>query len=161
MVRKVLATKDDKCVIFSHFLNFLEILKFVLAREQVCFLSYDGSMTQRARANAVAEFNSNPGIRLLLISIKCGGVGLNLTAANHVFLMEPWWNPAFEHQAIDRVYRIGQQKTVQVAKFISVNTVEERIKNIQDNKLDIASYTLSASVGDKTTHLNNLQKMFV
>src|SRR5690606_7154569 len=96
----------------------------------------DGATTDRA--SVVERFRSDDGVRLFLISIKAGGVGLNLTEADYVFVLDPWWNPAVEQQAIDRAHRIGQRRNVFIYKFISKDTVEEKILALQERKTRIA-----------------------
>jgi SNF2 family DNA or RNA helicase len=85
----------------------------------------------------------------MLVSLKAGGTGLNLTAADHVFLLDPWWNPAVEDQAADRAHRIGQQRSVMVYRMVAKDTVEERIFGLQSRKRDLAAMALSA--GDRST----------
>jgi len=93
----------------------------------------------RDRPAEVARFQDTPELQIFLISLKAGGVGLNLTAADYVFLLDPWWNPAVEAQAIDRAHRIGQQRPVFVYKFISQGTVEEKILALQERKKQLVS----------------------
>jgi SNF2 family DNA or RNA helicase len=152
---------SEKCVIFSHFLGFLELVANSLRKDGIEFVQFDGSLNNKQRSDVLKQFDTDPKISFLLASIKCGGVGLNLIAANHVFLMEPWWNPAFEHQAIDRIYRIGQKKDVFVWRFICEETIEEKIKNIQDEKLELARTTLCQSREQiKNQNLKNIEKLF-
>lgn len=98
------------------------------------FLYLDGSTPSAERTKLVNEFQKDKDIPLFLISLKAGGVGLNLTSADYVFLLDPWWNPAVEKQAMDRTHRIGQTKPVFVYKFISKNTIEEKIIKLQEKK---------------------------
>ena len=93
---------------------------------------------QKNRGEVVKEFQNNENIRLFLISIKAGGVGLNLTEADYVFILDPWWNPAVEQQAIDRTHRIGQTKNVFIYKFITKDSVEEKILALQNRKKSVA-----------------------
>lgn len=153
----ILENSEDKVVVFSHFIGFIELLKFDLHRNGIGFLVFEGSLNNKRRDEVLKSFSNKSGPRVLIVSIKCGGVGLNLVTANHVFIMEPWWNPAFEHQAIDRVYRIGQDKDVTVTRFVCVNTVEERIKNIQEEKMELAKNMLTQSV--EQTRIQNMQNM--
>ena len=103
----------------------------------------DGST--RDRGKIVDDFQSPDGPKVLLISLKAGGTGLNLTAADHVFLMDPWWNPAVEEQAADRAHRIGQENPVFVHRLIAKNTVEEKIIALQADKRKLADLTLAAT----------------
>ena len=148
-------------MIFSHFIGFIELLKFDMHRNNIGFLVYEGSLNNKRRDEVLKTFRQPEGPRVLIVSIKCGGVGLNLIAANHVFLMEPWWNPAFEHQAIDRVYRIGQEKEVFVTRFVCVDTIEERIKNIQEEKMELARNMLTQTAEQtKNQNMQNMKKLF-
>ncbi len=129
-------TKGNKVLIFSQFVKHLELFKKHLQREQIPFSYLDGSTMNRQ--DVVTEFKTNEEIQVFLISIKAGGVGLNLTEADYVFILDPWWNPAVEQQAIDRTHRIGQKNTVFIYKFITKNSVEEKILALQERKRRIA-----------------------
>ncbi|MEL6191260.1 MAG: DEAD/DEAH box helicase [Bacteroidota bacterium] len=124
--------KDSKVLIFSQFVKMLQILKKDLDNEGVKYAYLDGST--RDRKQQVEQFQSDESIRVFLISLKAGGVGLNLTAADYVFLLDPWWNPAVEKQAIDRSHRIGQKNTVFYYKFITKDSIEEKILKLQQKK---------------------------
>lgn len=126
-----------KVLIFSQFVKHLEIFKQHMEREQISYAYLDGAT--RNRGEIVADFQQNEQVRVFLISIKAGGVGLNLTQADYVFILDPWWNPAIEQQAIDRTHRIGQDKKVFIYKFISKDTVEEKILALQRRKKSLAS----------------------
>jgi len=89
------------------------------------------------------EFKSNPNIHVFLISLKAGGVGLNLVVANHAFLVDPWWNPAVEEQAVERIHRIGQKKPVEVVRFICKETIEERIIELHEQKKELFNSTVT------------------
>ena len=123
-----------KSVVFSQFTSFLSLIEPALARANMRFLRLDGSMAQKARAAVLEEFKQSNKFTVLLISLKAGGVGLNLTSAKRVFMMDPWWSFAIEAQAIDRVHRMGQEDEVKVYRFIVKNSVEERMLKIQDRK---------------------------
>ncbi|KAJ7979907.1 DNA/RNA helicase protein [Quillaja saponaria] len=124
----------EKSIIFSQWTSFLDLLEIALNREGIEFLRFDGKLVQKRRERVLKEFNETKEKRVLLMSLKAGGVGLNLTAASNVFLMDPWWNPAVEEQAIMRIHRIGQKRTVSVRRFIVKNTVEERMQQVQARK---------------------------
>ncbi|KAM7218382.1 DNA repair protein rad5 [Rhypophila decipiens] len=128
-----------KSVVFSQFTSFLSLLEPALAMANMRFLRLDGSMAQKARAAVLEEFKESKKFTVLLISLKAGGVGLNLTSAKRVFMMDPWWSFAVEAQAIDRVHRMGQEDEVKVYRFIVKNSVEERMLKIQDRKKFIAT----------------------
>jgi DNA repair protein RAD5 len=123
-----------KSVIFSQFTSFLSLIEPALERAKIRFVRLDGSLSQKARTAVLSEFSSYPGFMVLLISLKAGGVGLNLTSAKRVFMMDPWWSFAVEAQAIDRVHRMGQEDEVRVYRFIVKQSVEERMLRIQDRK---------------------------
>jgi SNF2 family DNA or RNA helicase len=126
-----------KVLIFSQFVKHLAIFKNYFERESIPFAYLDGST--KNRGEIVADFQSNTNLKVFLISIKAGGVGLNLTQADYVFILDPWWNPAVEQQAIDRTHRIGQEKKVFIYKFIAKDTVEEKILALQNRKKRLAS----------------------
>jgi SNF2 family DNA or RNA helicase len=126
-----------KVLIFSQFVKHLGIFKNYFERESIPFAYLDGST--KNRGEIVADFQANTNLKVFLISIKAGGVGLNLTQADYVFILDPWWNPAVEQQAIDRTHRIGQEKKVFIYKFIAKDTVEEKILALQNRKKRLAS----------------------
>jgi SNF2 family DNA or RNA helicase len=128
---------EHKILIFSSFVRQLMIIKEWLTNERLNFCYLDGSTTNRQKI--IDDFEKKTDIKLFLLSLKAGGTGLNLTAADYVFILDPWWNPASENQAIDRAHRIGQQKNVFVYKFITRKTVEEKILFLQEKKLKIAN----------------------
>lgn len=129
-----------KCTVFSQFTSFLDLIGPVLTREHIPFVRFDGSMSQVARKHVIEKFRKHEGGMVLLLSLKAGGVGLNLTEAKTVFMMDPWWSFAVEAQAIDRVHRMGQTQPVTVHRFVVENSVEERMINkIQARKKFIAS----------------------
>ncbi len=125
-----------KVLIFSQFVKQLNIYRDHFDNENIPYVYLDGS-TQN-RGDVVKQFQEDPKTRVFLISIKAGGVGLNLTEADYVFILDPWWNPAVEQQAIDRTHRIGQTKNVFIYKFITKDSVEEKILALQQRKLSVA-----------------------
>ncbi|MBD3629204.1 SNF2-related protein [Cyclobacterium sp.] len=138
---KSTVSEGHKVLIFSQFVRHLGIVKSFLQEEQIPFAYLDGATKDRqAQVNA---FQEDPSIQVFLISLKAGGVGLNLTKAEYVFLLDPWWNPAVETQAIDRAHRIGQQNKVIIYKFITRNTVEEKIMALQERKMALAGELIS------------------
>lgn len=130
--------EGHKVLIFSQFVKQLDIYKTHFDAKQWKYCYLDGSMTNEQRQAAVTNFQSGD-INYFLISLKAGGVGLNLTEADYVFIIDPWWNPAVEQQAIDRSHRIGQTKTVFTYKFITKDTVEEKILALQQRKKELAN----------------------
>lgn len=126
---------STKSVVFSQFTSFLDLISPALSRASIPFLRFDGAMTQKARAAVLAEFDASKdrGV-VLLLSLRAGGVGLNLTSAKRVFMMDPWWSFAVEAQAIDRVHRMGQEDEVKVVRFVVAGSIEGRMLRIQDRK---------------------------
>lgn len=125
-------SEDHKILVFSQFVKHLTILRNRLDAEGIKYAYLDGSTKDRKAI--VDDFQTNTDTHVFLISLKAGGVGLNLTAADYVFILDPWWNPAAEAQAVDRAHRIGQVNTVFTYKFITQNTVEEKILALQEKK---------------------------
>jgi DNA repair protein RAD5 len=126
--------KGTKTVVFSQFTSFLDLIEPALARDHIPFLRFDGSISQKARAQILTEFTTSPKPYVLLLSLRAGGVGLNLTCANKVFMMDPWWSFAVEAQAIDRVHRMGQEREVKVVRFCVEGSIEEKMLRIQERK---------------------------
>ncbi|KAK7393670.1 hypothetical protein VNO78_22233 [Psophocarpus tetragonolobus] len=133
----------EKSIVFSQWTSFFDMLECPLRRRGIGFLRYDGKLTQKQREKVLDEFNVTREKRVLLMSLKAGGVGLNLTAASNVFIMDPWWNPAVEEQAIMRIHRIGQNRRVVVRRFIVKDTVEDRLQQVQARKQRMISGTLT------------------
>lgn len=136
MLESIVA-EQHKVLIFSQFVKHLQLFREEFDRQEIPYAYLDGST--KNRADAVTTFKQQESIQIFLISIKAGGVGLNLTEADYVFILDPWWNPAVEQQAIDRSHRIGQTKNVFIYKFISKGTVEEKILALQTQKKALSS----------------------
>jgi superfamily II DNA or RNA helicase len=134
--------EGHKALVFSQFTSFLAIVRNRLDREKVVYEYLDGRTRQRQEC--VERFQNDPHCPLFLISLKAGGHGLNLTAADYVFILDPWWNPAVEAQAIDRAHRIGQDRHVFAYRLIARDTVEEKIIELQRTKRDLAEAIISA-----------------
>ncbi|HEU0177440.1 MAG TPA: SNF2-related protein, partial [Blastocatellia bacterium] len=134
--------EDHKVLVFSQFTSFLSILRGRLDKEKVEYEYLDGST--RNRQARVERFQNDPDCKLFLISLKAGGLGLNLTAAEYVYLLDPWWNPAVESQAIDRAHRIGQSRQVFAYRIIARDTVEEKVLALQNSKRDLADAIINA-----------------
>ncbi|NQZ84106.1 MAG: DEAD/DEAH box helicase family protein [Nanoarchaeales archaeon] len=122
----------EKVLVFSQFTKMLDIFEDDLKEKGITFVRLDGST--KNRQDVVNSFNEDDNIKVFLISLKAGGVGLNLTAASSVFLYDPWWNPMAERQAVDRAHRMGQTKKVNIYKFITKNSIEEKILKLQERK---------------------------
>lgn len=136
MLESILA-EGHKVLVFSQFVKQLQLFKAHFDKHKIAYAYLDGST--KDRQEAVSTFKDNKDTAVFLISIKAGGVGLNLTEADYVFILDPWWNPAVEQQAIDRSHRIGQTKNVFIYKFISKDTVEEKILALQGRKKALSS----------------------
>ncbi len=138
-------SENHKILIFSSFVKHLDLFRHKIEGLGIPYAYLDGSTVRRAEE--VQRFQENEEIRIFLISIKAGGVGLNLTSADYVFILDPWWNPAVEAQAVDRAHRIGQDKSVFIYKFITKNTVEEKILQLQSKKKALASELITTEEG--------------
>ena len=135
-----LTAAGHKALVFSQWTQFLNRIEPHLQSNDISYVRLDGST--KNRGEIVDKFQSEEGPSIFLASLKAGGTGLNLTAADHVFLMDPWWNPAVEEQAADRAHRIGQEKPVNVYRIVSEKTVEEKVLKLQDRKRQIADAAL-------------------
>ena len=133
-----------KALVFSQFVGHLQIIKAYLEKQNIVYQYLDGSTPIKKRKAAIDAFQSGMG-EVFLISLKAGGVGLNLTAADYVIHMDPWWNPAVEDQASDRAHRIGQQRPVTIYRLVARNTIEEKIVELHSQKRDLADNLLEGS----------------
>jgi hypothetical protein len=140
-------TGDHKLLVFSQFTEMLGLIENDLKANSIEYCYLDGSTPTPKRQQQVEEFQTNPNIKVFLISLKAGGVGLNLTAADYVYLVDPWWNPAAEQQAIDRTHRIGQTKKIFAYKMICKDTIEEKILNLQEKKKNLSGDLVSEDAG--------------
>ena len=134
-----------RALVFSQWTSLLDLIEPHLEAAKITFIRLDGTTVDRA--GVVATFQADGGPPVMLLSLKAGGTGLNLTAADHVFLVDPWWNPAVEDQAADRTHRIGQDKPVMVYRMVARDTVEERILELQDRKRALADAALADAGG--------------
>lgn len=143
LLKLLMQSKDEnpaaKCVVFSQFRKMLLLLEEPLKASGFKVLRLDGTMTAKRRANVIEQFSDTgpDAPTVLLASLKASGTGINLTAASTVYLLEPWWNPAVEEQAMDRVHRIGQKENVKVVRMIAKNTIEERVLDLQEKKRNL------------------------
>lgn len=138
---------NHKALIFSQFLGMLALIKKKLIKDNIPFEYFDGSTSATDREKAIQNFQNNDECRVFLISLKAGGVGLNLTAADYVYIVDPWWNPAVEQQAIDRTHRIGQTKNIFAYRMICVDTIEDKILKLQEKKKQLASDLIADDAG--------------
>jgi SNF2 family DNA or RNA helicase len=134
-----LAAPPEKVIIFSQWTGMLNLLEPALRDEGFAFRRLDGTMSLAAREKALHEFETRHDVRVMLMSLKAAGLGVNLVCANHVLLLDVWWNPTVEEQAIDRSHRIGQTRQVHVARFTVRDTVEDRIIALQEHKRALAA----------------------
>jgi SNF2 family DNA or RNA helicase len=141
-----------KALIFSQFTSLLRIVRDRLESSGTVYEYLDGAT--RDRQARVERFQNDPACGLFLTSLKAGGLGLNLTAAEYVFLLDPWWNPAVEAQAVDRAHRIGQMRQVFAYRLIARDTVEEKVLELQKTKKDLAA----AIIGADNSLIKNLRR---
>ena len=134
---------DHKALIFSQFLGMLALIRAKLDELGVKYEYFDGSTSAPDREKAIQSFQNDDEVRVFLISLKAGGVGLNLTAADYVYIVDPWWNPAVEQQAIDRTHRIGQTKNIFAYRMICKDTIEDKILQLQEKKRALAKDIIS------------------
>jgi SNF2 family DNA or RNA helicase len=157
---KELIEEGHKALVFSQFTSMLSLVRRPLDEAGVRYEYLDGKT--RDRQARVENFQNDPDCGLFLISLKAGGLGLNLTAADYVFLLDPWWNPAVEAQAIDRAHRVGQTKQVFAYRLICHDTVEEKIAELQVQKKELADSILQAEAGNplKDMSVDDLELLF-
>jgi SNF2 family DNA or RNA helicase len=145
---------EHKALVFSQFLGMLSLIKANLQENNISFDYFDGSTPPHERERAIQNFQTNDDCRVFLISLKAGGVGLNLTAADYVYIVDPWWNPAVEQQAIDRTHRIGQTKNIFAYRMICKDTIEDKILQLQERKRILAKELIA----DDNTFVKSLSK---
>ena len=138
---------NHKALVFSQFLGMLALIKEKLNELGIAYEYFDGSTSADGRQRAITHFQEDDNCRVFLISLKAGGVGLNLTAADYVYIVDPWWNPAVEQQAIDRTHRIGQTKNIFAYRMICKDTVEDKIIKLQEKKKALAADLITDDSG--------------
>ena len=151
----------EKTIIFSQFTSLLDLLEIPIMDRDWAFRRYDGSMSSTHRNDAVIDFISKPNVRIMLVSLKAGNAGLNLTAASQVIILDPFWNPYIEEQAIDRAHRIGQRRTVQVHRILVKETVEDRILALQDKKRALIEGALDEGASARVGRLGERELAFL
>ncbi|GLI60468.1 hypothetical protein VaNZ11_002626 [Volvox africanus] len=135
--------RPDKVIVFSQWTSMLDLLEIPIKKAKIQFRRLDGTMTVASRERAIQDFEFRPEVMVLLVSLKAAALGVNLTVANHVVLMDLWWNPTTEEQAIDRAHRIGQTRTVNVTRITIAGSVEDRILELQQSKRELVAAALS------------------
>lgn len=160
LTRQLRQSGDNHILVFSQFTSFLEKAKSALDLAGIEYLYLDGETPLKTRERLVERFQ-NGECGIFLISLKAGGLGLNLTKANSVIHLDPWWNPAIEQQATDRAYRIGQEREVNVYHLISENTLEEKILNMHKDKRSLANVFLQTRNAIQSIGLEDLVKLFI
>uniref|UniRef100_A0A6N2LJT6 RING-type domain-containing protein n=1 Tax=Salix viminalis TaxID=40686 RepID=A0A6N2LJT6_SALVM len=154
-----LRSSGSKSILFSQWTAFLDLLQIPLSRSNISFVRLDGTLNQQQRERVIKQFSEDDSILVLLMSLKAGGVGINLTAASNAFVMDPWWNPAVEEQAVMRIHRIGQTKRVMIRRFIVKGTVEERMEAVKARKQLMISGALTDQEV-RTARIEELKMLF-
>jgi SNF2 family DNA or RNA helicase len=150
-----LRENKHRALVFSQFVSHLSIVRQALDKQGIDYRYLDGSTPIAERERNVKRFQNGEG-ELFLISLKAGGLGLNLTAADFVIHLDPWWNPAVEDQASDRAHRIGQTRPVTIYRLVAENTIEEKIIQLHNTKRDLADSLLEGSDQSARLSLNEL-----
>uniref|UniRef100_A0A8B9UYC4 Transcription termination factor 2 n=1 Tax=Anas zonorhyncha TaxID=75864 RepID=A0A8B9UYC4_9AVES len=154
-------SESQKSVVVSQWTSMLKVVAVHLQHLGLKYAILDGSVNPKQRMDVVEEFNNNPkGPQVMLVSLLAGGVGLNLTGGNHLFLLDMHWNPALEDQACDRIYRVGQKKDVVIHRFVCEGTVEEKIVQLQTRKKGLAQQVLSGKGETSKLTLADLKTLF-
>jgi len=148
-----------KSVVFSQWTSMLDKIEDALETENIHYERLDGTMRREERNKALDSLKNDPRCEVLLVSLKAGGVGLTLTAARRVYLMDPYWNPAVENQAIDRIHRLGQVNPVVSIKFIIENSIEQRLLEVQQKKADLAKMTLGKPLSKQDLQQRRLEEL--
>jgi SNF2 family DNA or RNA helicase len=152
--------EGHKVLLFSSFVKHLDLFRTRLEEDKIDYAYLTGSRNQRQREEAIRKFQTKSTCSVFLISLKAGGVGLNLTAADYVFILDPWWNPAAELQALSRAHRIGQEHSVFVYRFISKDTIEEKIQSLQERKRELAETFITSNNPLKSLSEKELMELF-
>jgi SNF2 family DNA or RNA helicase len=157
-IRNLIA-EGHKALIFSSFVKHLELYTAFCDQEGIPYTLLTGDVPQKQREAIVKKFQDDPALHLFFISIKAGGFGLNLTSADYVFILDPWWNPAVEEQALSRAHRMGQKKNVFVYRFITKDTLEEKIQTLQEKKSQLANNFINENNPFRTNDQEELMKL--
>lgn len=155
------AETPKKTIVFSQFTSFLNLIEPFIKKAGYGFTRYDGAKSPDEKTRALEKIKSDPKCTVLLISLKCGSVGLNLTCCSRVILMDPWWNPSIENQAFDRSHRFGQREDVKCYKITIADTVEDRILELQETKQSVANQALGTEAAKKMNKLSVAEIMYL
>ena len=153
-----LTAEDHKVLIFSSFVKHLNLFETYFDSENIKYSILTGKT--KNREEVINDFQNDSKNKIFLISIKAGGTGLNLTEADYVFIIDPWWNPAVEKQAVNRAHRIGQDKKVMVYRYISKNTIEEKIIKLQEKKTQLAETFINSDSPLSNLSNDNILELF-
>ncbi|AGO13360.1 AaceriAFR220Wp [[Ashbya] aceris (nom. inval.)] len=157
---------NEQVVVFSQFSSYLDILETELKNSfasDICEIyKFDGRLDLKERSNVLAKFTEKSVVKMkvLLLSLKAGGVGLNLTCASHAFIMDPWWSPGMEDQAMDRIHRIGQSSTVKIYRFIVENSIEEKMLRIQEKKRSLGEFVDADEDERRRSRIEEIKMLF-
>lgn len=135
-----------KSLVFSQFVSFLDLIAFRLQRAGFNICRLEGGLSPQARDATIKHFMNNTHVTVFLISLKAGGVALNLTEASRVYMMDSWWNPSVEYQAMDRIHRLGQKRPVEVIKLVVQDSIESKIVQLQEKKLAMTEVSTGLSL---------------
>ena len=162
VLKDVLAGDDtEKILVFSQFTSLLDLMEVPIEHEGFVYRRYDGSMNSNARNESILDFTEQRDVRIMLISLKAGNAGLNLNAASQVIMLDPFWNPYVEEQAIDRAHRIGQTRMVNVHRILVKDTVEDRILALQEKKRKLISTALDEEAGQSVSRLGTRELAYL
>ncbi|KAG0140768.1 hypothetical protein CROQUDRAFT_664734 [Cronartium quercuum f. sp. fusiforme G11] len=153
--------KPKKTIVFSQFTSFLDLIEPFVKKAGHGYTRYDGAKSADEKTAALDQIKNDPNCTVLLISLRCGSVGLNLTCCSRVVLMDPWWNPSIESQAFDRAHRFGQREDVKCYKITIADTIEDRILKLQEDKQSIANQALGTEAAKKMNKLSAAQIMYL
>ena len=151
MVKEIVKDASEsgkKILLFSQFTSVLQKIEEDFKKEDISYLYLDGGTSAKDRVERVKKFNEDSNIKVFLISLKAGGVGLNLTYASVVIHFDPWWNPAVEDQATDRAHRFGEENKVEVIKLVAKDTIEEKIVLMQEDKRELIQSLMDGKTMD-------------
>ena len=158
VLTSLISRTDNRVLIFSQFTSFLSQIGAMMKDAGFEYLYLDGQTPLDERQRLVDRFQDGES-QFFLISLKAGGLGLNLTAANYVILMDPWWNPSIEDQATDRAHRLGQERNVTVIRLVSANTIEEKILKLHEQKQDLSNRMLEGTSGSAALSMDDILDM--